>query len=211
MNTQKKRMDRAAAAVSAGEVKMAVSKKGNRTQTKEGSTELARRREANTATSDKPSAESPKPSDHRVRCQKAFATTDVTLITYLSLQAMSAAGGKLVKDDFASDYSFAAVHSLGARDGLEALLAVQMVGVHSLAMKFLATAALKDQTDYGVESSINRANRLLRTFTASGGGAKKTSQQRRAALHRRTRPCPQWRASRSRRRHGNRSRPGGGE
>jgi len=87
MNTQKKRMDRAAAAVSAGEVKMAVSKKGNRTQTKEASTELARRREANTATSDKPSAESPKPSDHRVRCQQAFATTDVLL--YCNAQALA--------------------------------------------------------------------------------------------------------------------------
>ena len=81
MNTQKKRMDRTAAAVSAGEVKMAVSKKENRTQTKGASTELVRRREANTPTSDKPGAESPKPSDHRVRCQQAFATTDATLIT----------------------------------------------------------------------------------------------------------------------------------
>ncbi len=151
---------------------MAVTEKGNRTQPKEVSTGLAQR-EANTPTSDKPSAESPEPSDHRVRCQQAFATTDVSLIAYLSLQAISAAGGKPVKDDFASDYSFAAVHSLGARDGLEALLAVQMVGVHSLAMKFLATAALKDQTDYGVESSINRANRLLRTFTAQVEALKK--------------------------------------
>ena len=151
---------------------MAVSKKGNRTQAKQVSTGLARR-EANTPTSDKPSAESPKPTHHRLRCQQAFATTDVTLITYLSLQAMSAAGGKLVKDDFTSDYAFAAVHSLGARDGLEALLAVQMVGVHSLAMKFLATAALKDQTDYGVEASINRANRLLRTFATQVEALKK--------------------------------------
>jgi hypothetical protein len=78
-----------------------------------------------------------------------------------------------VKDDFTSDYAFAAVHSLGARDGLEALLAVQMVGVHSLAMKFLATAALKDQTDYGVEASINRANRLLRTFATQVEALKK--------------------------------------
>jgi hypothetical protein len=43
-------------------------------------------------------------------------------------------------------------------------LAVQMVGVHSLAMKFLATAALKGQTDHGKEVYTIRANRLLRTF-----------------------------------------------
>jgi len=151
---------------------MAVSKKGDRALAKEVSTGLARR-EANTPTSDKPGAESPNPSDNRVRCQQAFATTDVSLIAYLRLQAMAAAGGKPVQDDFPSDYSFAAVHSLGARDGLEALLAVQMVGVHSLAMKFLATAALKDQTDYGVEASINRANRLLRTFATQVEALKK--------------------------------------
>ena len=65
---------------------MAVSKKGNRTQAKQVSTGLARR-EANTPTSDKPSAESPKPSDHRVRCQQAFATTDVLL--YCNAQALA--------------------------------------------------------------------------------------------------------------------------
>jgi len=59
------------------------------------------------------------------------------------------AGGRPVKDDPANAYSFEAVHSLGARDGLEALLALQMVGVHSLAMKFLANAALEEQTDQG--------------------------------------------------------------
>ncbi len=79
-----------------------------KTQPKGVSTGLAQR-EANTPTSDKPSAESPEPSDHRVRCQQAFATTDVSLIAYLSLQAISAAAGKPVKDDFASDYSFAGV------------------------------------------------------------------------------------------------------
>jgi hypothetical protein len=47
---------------------------------------------------------------------------------------------------------------------LEALLAVQMVGVHSLAMHFLANAAMKDQTDHGIEVNTNRADRLLRTF-----------------------------------------------
>jgi len=77
---------------------------------------------------------------------------------------MLAAGGKPVKDNFANSYSFAAVHSLGARDGPEALLAVQMVGVHSLAMKFLAIAAVEGQTTAGIELSTNRADRLLRTF-----------------------------------------------
>jgi len=112
-------------------------------------------------------------ADGLTDAQQAFATTNISLMAYLRLQAMSAAGGEPVKDNFASSYSFAAVGSLGARDGLEALLAVQMVGVHGLAIKFLATAALKNQTDYGVEASINRANRLLRTFAAQVEALKK--------------------------------------
>ena len=98
------------------------------------------------------------------RWHRAFATTDTDLGACLRLQVMLAAGGKPVKDDLANNYSFAAVHSLAPRDGLEALLAVQMVGVHSLAMKFLGIAAVEGQTSAGIELSTNRADRLLRTF-----------------------------------------------
>ena len=107
------------------------------------------------------------------RWHQAFATTDSSLGACLRLQVMLAVGGKPVKDDLANRYSFAAVHSLGARDGLEALLAVQMVGVHSLAMKFLANAAVKEQTPTGVELFTNSANRLLRTFAAQVEALKK--------------------------------------
>lgn len=50
---------------------------------------------------------------------------------------------------------------------------MQMVGVHSLAMKFLATAAMEGQTTEGLELSTNCANRLLRTFTAQVEALKK--------------------------------------
>jgi hypothetical protein len=83
---------------------------------------------------------------------------------HLRLQAILAAGGKVTPDNWANKYSFAAVHSLGPRDGLEALLAVQMVGVHSIAMKFLGAAAMEGQTTAGIELFTNRADRLLRTF-----------------------------------------------
>ena len=106
------------------------------------------------------------------RWHQAFATTDVNLGAFLRLQAMLAAGGSR-ENNFANDYSFAAVHSLAPRDGLEALLAVQMVGVHSLAMKFLAIAALEGQTTAGIELSTSRVDRLLRTFTAQMEALKK--------------------------------------
>src|SRR5271166_6363294 len=95
----------------------------------QASTALATQK-SGTSISDHAGGEPPekltKAGDRLTRAQRAFATTNVSLIAYLQLQAMAAAGGKPVKDDFASDYSFEAVHSLGARDGLEALLAVQM-------------------------------------------------------------------------------------
>src|SRR5271165_696685 len=144
-----------------------MSKKLNKTNAMQASTALATQK-SGTSISDHAGAEPPekltKAGDRLTRAQRAFATTNVSLIAYLQLQAMAAAGGKPVKDDFASDYSFEAVHSLGARDGLEALLAVQMVGVHSLAMKFLAIAAVEGQTTAGIELSTSRADRLLRTF-----------------------------------------------
>ena len=89
------------------------------------------------------------------------------------MQAVLAAGGKLAQDNAANSYSFAAIHSLGARDGLEALLVVQMVGVHTMALKFLANAAREDQTEHGRELNTNLANRLLRTFTAQVEALKK--------------------------------------
>jgi hypothetical protein len=95
--------------------------------------------------------------------QQAFATTDTDLILALLIQTKEATGF----DAFESaghDYIVAAVHSLGARDGVEALLATQMVAVHQLAMTCLANAAAKEQTDQGIELYVNRANRLLRTF-----------------------------------------------
>jgi hypothetical protein len=66
-----------------------------------------------------------------------------------------------------------AVRSIGARDGTEALLAVQMVGVHNLAMKFLAAAGAKEQTSHGIELYMGHANRLLRTFAAQVEALKK--------------------------------------
>ena len=144
-----------------------MSQKRQKTNAVQPSTALARQKSSPLG-SDKPGAALPekrtKANDGLKLWHQAFATTDTQLGAYLRLQAMLAAGGKPVKDNLANNASFAAVHSLGARDGLEALLAVQMVGVHSLAMTFLAIAAVEGQTSEGIELFTNRADRLLRTF-----------------------------------------------
>jgi hypothetical protein len=109
------------------------------------------------------------------RLQQAFATTDTDLMVSLLVQIERATGCLKSIDLAAMAHNFpvAAIHSLGARDGLEALLAVQMVTVHTLAMRFLANVVIRDQTDAGIELYTNRANRLLRTFTAQMEALKK--------------------------------------
>jgi len=63
-------------------------------------------------------------------------------------------------------YALATINGIGPKDELEGLLAVQMIGVHSLAIECLKRASREDQTTYGMDANINRATKLLRTFTA---------------------------------------------
>jgi hypothetical protein len=109
------------------------------------------------------------------RLQRTLGSTDLYLTLMLLLQANDAAGCSKSLDpkSLVSHFPAAALASLGIRDGLEALLSEQMVSVHSLAMEFLAAAAMKNQTDTGVELYVNRANKLLRTFTAQMEALKK--------------------------------------
>jgi hypothetical protein len=62
------------------------------------------------------------------------------------------------------EYAAAAMHAIKPQDGLEGLLAAQMVGMHTLAMEFGFRAALKDQTDLGVEVNLNRAVKASEAF-----------------------------------------------
>jgi len=58
------------------------------------------------------------------------------------------------------------VHGIGPKDELEGLLAAQMIGVHNVAMECLKRAAAEGQTFEGMDAHVNRAVRLLRTFTS---------------------------------------------
>jgi hypothetical protein len=62
------------------------------------------------------------------------------------------------------EYAAAAMHGIKPQDGLEGLLAAQIVGMHTLAMEFMFRAALKDQTDLGVEVNLNRAAKAVGVF-----------------------------------------------
>jgi hypothetical protein len=62
-------------------------------------------------------------------------------------------------------YALATINGIGPKDELEGLLAVQMIGVHSLAIECLKRASREGQTTFGMDANINRAMKLLRTFT----------------------------------------------
>ena len=58
----------------------------------------------------------------------------------------------------------ATLHGIRPRDELEGLIAVQMVGVHNLAMEFMKRAMSSSQTSDGVEMNVGRITKLLRLF-----------------------------------------------
>jgi hypothetical protein len=53
------------------------------------------------------------------------------------------------------------------------MLAVQMIGVHNMAMEAMKTVMISDQYPQSKESNTNRATKLLRTFTAQMEALKK--------------------------------------
>jgi len=111
------------------------------------------------------------------KLHQAFATTDMFLILPLLTQAKGSFFFGNVEDPLTDPgthiYVVSAIRSIGPRDGLEALLTTQMVATHGLAMQCFARAAIKDQTNLGVEVNINRASRLMRTFAGQVEALKK--------------------------------------
>jgi hypothetical protein len=61
-------------------------------------------------------------------------------------------------------YALAALRGIGPQDGLEGLVASQLVGMYSLTMELMSRAALKGQTDLGVEVNLNRAIKASGAF-----------------------------------------------
>ncbi|MCM2323511.1 MAG: hypothetical protein NDJ90_09645, partial [Oligoflexia bacterium] len=68
--------------------------------------------------------------------------------------------------DQALALSLALEKAIQPKDELEALLSAQMAGVHNLAMKFLGRANSNELPTEGVTLNVERATKLLRTFTA---------------------------------------------
>jgi hypothetical protein len=94
---------------------------------------------------------------------QALGVDDPWLIDMLMNQAANCLPGEPAR---AASVAVAAVQSVGPRDGIEAMLAVQMVTTHAAAMRMLQRAALEQPSIEIYDSVVNRATKLLRTYTA---------------------------------------------
>ena len=95
---------------------------------------------------------------------EAFGTVDHELAFDLLLQVSHTVPSG--DSDSRLNRPLAALHGIQPANTLEGLLAVQMVGVHNLAMDFMGRALLKNQPIDIVDRYVNRATRLMRTFVA---------------------------------------------
>ena len=128
----------------------------------------------------------------RAKMAEALGTTDEKLQLYLLTQAIETFRGYVRADsrdngrlsDFAN-HVMALLNGIQPKDEIEGMLAVQMIAVHNAAMEMLKTAMITGQTFAGEDAGINRATKMLRTFTMqmeamkryrSGGEQKVTVQ-----------------------------------
>jgi len=100
-----------------------------------------------------------------------FGIENESLVKQLIMQAMNASSINFVQQDGQQDKlilesTLSMIESISPQNGLEAMLAVQMVTVHNMSLDMSRRAMLKEQTIEGVEYNINRATKLMRTFTA---------------------------------------------
>ena len=115
-----------------------------------------------------------------VKLSEAVGTADPELQTHLLNQVIRTFKGAASSDGFDSDNltpsvncAMAILDGIQPQDELEAMLAVQMIGVHNMAMDTLARAILKHQTFEGKQTNVNQATKMVRTFMAQMEALKK--------------------------------------
>lgn len=80
-------------------------------------------------------------------------------------EAMDARRGEVAGAGELNDAA-ALLEGIAPQDPVEGMLAIQMVATHSAAMRYLRMASLDEQTPQRMDWHINRATKLLRTYTA---------------------------------------------
>ena len=124
--------------------------------------------------------EEPNDPLYKVKMLEALGTPDIDLQNRLLDQVVHTFDGAVSRDGFDNDAVVLACNNtlsiLGGiqpQDEIEGMLAVQMIGVHNLAMESLKRAMLGGQSFEGKQVNINQATKMLRTFTAQMEALKK--------------------------------------
>ena len=109
----------------------------------------------------------------RVKLSEAFGTADADLQIHLMDQVMYTFKGALGADEDghektldACNKTFAFLAQFQPHNEVEALLAIQMLGVHNSAMDCLQRAMMGGQTFAGRQANVNYASKMTRTFIA---------------------------------------------
>jgi len=111
------------------------------------------------------------PMIYSAKLYETFGTPDYDLQTVFINQAVETFKefGKLETYDYKvigglCNKVTALLHGIHPQDEIEGMLAIQMLGVHNVAMETLRRAMINDQTFVGKEANINQATKMLRTF-----------------------------------------------
>jgi hypothetical protein len=103
------------------------------------------------------------------RARKATGVSAQDVAINLAVQAAVNPAGDYVGGDPESQRKLVSIavetlEEMKPEGALQSMLAVQMIGVHNTAIKFLMWATDKDQTIEGVDAHVLRATRLMRVF-----------------------------------------------
>ena len=107
------------------------------------------------------------------KLNEAFGTPDAELQTFLLNQVVQTFKGLVSSDGFNdsrmaefSNYTMAFLNGIQPQDEIEGMLAVQMIAVHNMIMETMKLAMITGQPPQWVETNVNHATKMLRTFTA---------------------------------------------
>ena len=96
---------------------------------------------------------------------KSLGIADDKFLSQLLVQAMKVAPQNPVFEDRCKD-ALTVLSGIKPKNELEAMLSIQMVGTHNLAMEFMRRASLDDQSPIGINENVFRATKFSRTFVA---------------------------------------------
>jgi hypothetical protein len=114
------------------------------------------------------------------KLMEAFGTVCPDLQKFLLNQVVVSFEGCLSSDVYNyekvpefSNHAMAILQGIAPRDEIEGLLAIQMIGVHNLAMQTIKRAMITDQTFEGRQANVNHTTKMLRTYIAQMEALKK--------------------------------------